>query len=242
MGGNKYIQLPIVWLSTFHVPQSPLIRTMPGRLFPRSVIQDIFDSSCILQPPSDIHSSTFTSFESTTSLLYLPEVWTPAAQYLIDVGLRPSLAQRLSDTYVDFVARNRKLFESYFNCAISKGCHLSAECYRSTFIVQFKRTIQVWDSQFVSVVRVLSRQAGVPMVSFHPERVDASILEILRTTRNTESIIIQIRVDDAAKAEIIARLGIKATQLTSDRVRFNCFVSSQLTTNQAFLEGDKPWR
>jgi hypothetical protein len=36
----------------------------------------------------------------------------------------------------------------------------------------------------------------------------------------------QIRVDDAAKAEIIARLGLKETHLTSDKVGFNCFILS----------------
>ena len=38
-------------------------------------------------------------------------------------------------------------------------------------------------------------------------------------------IITQIRVDDAVKAELIARLGPKATHYASDRVGFSCFVS-----------------
>jgi hypothetical protein len=150
---------------------------MPGRIFSRSLLQAISDSSCELRLLSEVHRPTASRFESTTtSQLHLPEVWTPAAQYLIGAGLRPALAQRLSDTYVDFVARHRKLFESYFNRAMSKGCNLSTECYRDAFIVQFKRAIQVWDSQFVSIVRVWIRQAGVPPVAFRPEHVNASTI------------------------------------------------------------------
>lgn len=140
-------------------------------------MQGIFHGSRKLQLLSDVYCPSLASFEPPTSQLHLPEVWTPAAQYLIDAGLRPVLAQRLSNAYTDFVARYRGHFESYFKRAISKGCHLSTEYYRDAFIVQFKRTIQVWDSQFVSIIQVWLRQAGAPSVSFRPEHVDASTLK-----------------------------------------------------------------
>ncbi len=47
------------------------------------------------------------------SPLHLPEVRSPA-QYLIDMGLRPALARRISSIYMDFVARYRQIFESHF--------------------------------------------------------------------------------------------------------------------------------
>jgi hypothetical protein len=91
----------------------------------------------------------------------------------------------------------------------------------------------------VSIVRVQLCQAGARQVTVRPERVDVSTIVISKAPRNAKFIITQLRVDDAAKAEIIARLGLKATHLTSDRVGFNRFVSFY-TSNQAPSDGDKP--
>ena len=48
----------------------------------------------------------------------------------------------------------------------------------------------------------------------------------IKAPRNSKTVITQVRVDDATKAEIIAKLGLKATYLTSDTVGFNYFNSS----------------
>jgi hypothetical protein len=44
---------------------------------------------------------------------------------------------------MDFVARYRQVFESYFRRAIKGSCHLHPEHYRDIFVVQFRGTIQV---------------------------------------------------------------------------------------------------
>jgi hypothetical protein len=200
---------------------------MRGRIFSRSFTQAILDSSREIRSLSDLHCRSLLGFEppATPPLqLQLPEVRAPS-QYLIDMGLQPTLSRQLSKTYMDCVARYRTTYELYFNRAIRGGCNLPTECYREFFVVLFKRTIQAWDSQIVSIVRVRLCQAGAPQATVHPERVDASIIVTTKAPRNTKSIIIQIRLDDADKAEIMARLGLKATYLTSDRVGFNRFVS-----------------
>ncbi|KAH9178760.1 hypothetical protein EDB89DRAFT_1928373 [Lactarius sanguifluus] len=169
---------------------------MPG-IFP--FMQD-FGGFREIRLLSDTHCYTPTGLKSsTTSRLYLhlPEVW-PPAQYLTDAGLRPALARRLSSTYMEFVDRYRKTCQSHFDRATRGGGHL-AEYYREVFVVLFKRTTQAWGSQIVSIVRVQLCQAGAFQATVRPERVD-------------------IRVDDAAKAEIIARLGLEATHLTPDRL------------------------
>ncbi|KAH9049373.1 hypothetical protein EDB84DRAFT_1453682 [Lactarius hengduanensis] len=169
---------------------------MPGIL---SLMRDIFDDPRGMWLLSDTHSYTFTGLESSTSSqlhLYLPEVLAPI-QYLVDAGLRPALSRQLSSTYIDFVDRYRKICQSHFDRATRGGGHL-AEYYREVFVVLFRRTTQAWGSRLVSIVRVQLCQAGAHRAIVRSERVD-------------------IRVDDAAKAEIIARLGLKVT-LTSDKV------------------------
>jgi hypothetical protein len=116
--------------------------------------------------------------------LHLPEVWAPA-QYLIDMGLRPALARRLSGTYMDVVARYRETCQSYFDRATQGGGHLT-EYYREVFIALFKRTIQAWGSQIVSIVRVRLCQGGAPQAAVRPERVDASTIVISKAPRNAE--------------------------------------------------------
>jgi hypothetical protein len=154
---------------------------MPGRLFSRSVMQDIFNRSREMRLLSDTYCTVLAGFEPPTTLeLSLPEVRAPA-QYLIDGGLQPALAQRLSSTYMDFVARHREIFESHFYRATHGGCHLPIEYYRNTFIALFKRTIKAWDSQFVSIVRVQLYRVGVSSASVRPGCVDASTIVISKT-------------------------------------------------------------
>ena len=146
---------------------------MPGIL---SSMRDILDNSREIGLFSDRHGYTPMSFESSKSSqlpLHLPEVWTPA-QYLIDMGLRPSLARQLSSTYMDVVARYRETCQSYFDLA-TRGGHLAEYC-REVFIVLFRRTTQAWGSKIVSVVRVQLCQAGARQATVRPERVDASII------------------------------------------------------------------
>lgn len=162
-------------------------------------MQAILDSS--REMLSDLPCHSLLGFEPLTTpqlQLQLPEVREPS-QYLIDMGFQPTIARQLSKTYMDFVAQHRTTWELHFNRAIQGGRHLPTECYREVFVVLFGRAIRAWDSEFVSMVRVRICQVGARQASFHPERVD-------------------IRVDDVAKAGIIARLGLKATHFTSDRM------------------------
>ena len=147
---------------------------MSGRIFPISLTKAILDGSRKLRSLSDLHCHSLPGFEplATPQLhLHLPEVWAPA-QYLIDMGLRPALARRLSNTYMNVVARYRETCQSHFDRA-SHGGHLT-EYNREVFIILFKRTVQAWDSQIVSIARVQLCQAGQATVL--PERVDVSTI------------------------------------------------------------------
>lgn len=192
-----------------------------------SFLRDVFDDSRGIRGFSDIHDYTPAGLEyiesSMTSHLHLhlPEVWAPA-QHLIDAGLRPTLARRLSSTYMHFVARYRKTCQSHFDRA-TRGRSRLTEYYREVFTVLFKRTIQASGSQIISIVRVHLCQAGAPQATVRPERIDASASVISKASRHTKPNVTQIRVDGAAKAEIMARL--EATYLSSDRVYFIPFVS-----------------
>lgn len=169
-------RVPLIVKQTFHFPyHSPttVTSTMPG-IF--SFLRDILDDSRKILLLSDSHGYTLTGFDSSMTPrhhLYLPEVCAPA-QYLIDVGLRPSLARQLSRTYMDSVDRYRKACESHFERA-TRGGHLT-EYYREVFIVLFKRTTQAWGSQIVSIVRMRICQAGTPLATIGPERLDVSAI------------------------------------------------------------------
>jgi hypothetical protein len=145
---------------------------MSRRLFSQSLLRGIFEETRKIrmlmnshQPPpspaSDIRSM---------SLFHLPDVQAPT-QYLIGMGIRPALACRLSNVYMDFVARYRQVFESYFRRAIQGNCDLHLERYRDIFVVQFRGTIQVLESQFISA----TCQAGLPTL-FWPQCIDVKIL------------------------------------------------------------------
>lgn len=115
-----------------------------------------------------------TSGNRTSSPLHLPDVREPA-QYLIDMGLRPALARRLLNVYMDCVARYRQVFESYFRLAIQEGCHFHPERYRDTFVVYFRGTIQVLESQLMSAAWVWLCRAGLPPTRFWPQCMDVRI-------------------------------------------------------------------
>ncbi len=93
------------------------------------------------------------------SPLHLPEVRSPA-QYLIDMGLRPALARRISSVYMDFVARYIQIFESHFCRTIHGSCLLNPEYYRNIFVIRFKGTIQVLASRIMSNTWVWLSQTG----------------------------------------------------------------------------------
>jgi hypothetical protein len=107
------------------------------------------------------------------STFHLPDVRAPA-QYFIDMGLRHTLARHLSSVYMNFVARLRQVFESYFCRAIQGSCHLRLEHYRDIFVVQFKGSIQALESQFMSATWVWLCQAGRP-TPFWPQCIDVKI-------------------------------------------------------------------
>ncbi|KAF8460972.1 hypothetical protein DFH94DRAFT_789963 [Russula ochroleuca] len=132
----------------------------------------------------------------TLSPLHLPDVWTPS-QHLMNMGLRPALARRLSSIYMDIVARYRQVFESYFRCAVSGSCHLNPEHYRDVFVVHFRGTVQVLASRMVSTAWVWLCQAGLPPTLFWPQCID-------------------VHVDAETKAQILSRLRLRTTSFIMD--------------------------
>jgi hypothetical protein len=146
---------------------------MSRRFFSNSVSRFIFDVSREIQILTGPHQPSASGIR-TLSPLHLPDVWTPS-QYLINMGFRPALARRLSSTYMDIVARYRQVFESCFHRAILGSCHLHPEHYGDIFIIQFRYTIQVLKSQFMSAAWVWLCQAGLPPTFFGPQCMDVSI-------------------------------------------------------------------
>ena len=139
-------------------------------------MRNIFDDSRGMWLLSHAQVYTSTGLEPSTSQhqLQLPEVCAPT-QYFIDAGLGPALARRLSNTYMDSVDRYRKACQTHLN-RVARGGHLT-EYYREVFIVLFRRTVQAWDSQIVSIARVQLCQTNV-QATVRPERVDASTIVI----------------------------------------------------------------
>ena len=143
------------------------------RLFSNSLLRDIFDvfrENRMLTSPHQPLASEI----RTLSPLRLPDVGEPA-QYLIDMGLRPALARRLSSVYMDIVSRYRGVFESFFCCAIRGSCHLNPEHYRDVFVVHFRGTIQVLASRMVSTAWVWLCQAGLPPAFSRSQHIDVGI-------------------------------------------------------------------
>jgi hypothetical protein len=108
-------------------------------------------------------------------LLHLPDVQSPV-QYLIDMGLNPSLATHISSVYMEFIARHRQVFKFYFRRIIRGGCHLQPEYYRDSLIIQFRGMIQVWGSQIMSTARIWLCRAGLHPTASHPQGMDVSAI------------------------------------------------------------------
>lgn len=147
--------------------------TMSRRLFSYSLLRDISDVACEIRILTKSHQPPASKIH-TLSPLHLPDVREPA-QYLIDIGLRPALARRLLGIYMDSVSRYRQVFESYFRRAIQGSCQLNPEHYHNIFVAQFKSTIQVLKSQFMSAAWVWLCRAGPPSTLFRPQCIDVSI-------------------------------------------------------------------
>ena len=147
---------------------------MPRRLFSNSLLRGIFDifrENRTLTSPYQPPASRTLSLQTP---LRLPDVREPA-QDLIDMGLRPTLARRLLSVYMDSVARYRQVFESYFRLAIREGCHFHPDHYRDIFVIYFRGTIQVMESQFMSAAWVWLCRAGLPPTPFWPQCIDVRI-------------------------------------------------------------------
>lgn len=145
---------------------------MSRRLFSNSVPRVIFDVAREIRMLTGPHQPP--TSEITSSPLHLPDV-RELAQYLIDMGLKPALARRLSGVYMDSAARYRQVFESYFRRAIQGSRHLHPEHYRDIFVVYFRGTIQVLESQFMSAAWVWLRRAGLSPTIFWPRCMDVRI-------------------------------------------------------------------
>ena len=143
---------------------------MSRRLFPNYLPRGICDVAREIRMLTNPHQPP-TSEIRTLSSLHLPDVLEPA-QYLIDVGLRPALARRLSSIYMDIVARYRQVVESYFRRAIQGSCHLHPGHYRDIFVVHFRDTIQALESRMVSTAWVWLCRAGLPPTLFWPQCID----------------------------------------------------------------------
>lgn len=146
---------------------------MSRRLFSNSLPRGIFDVFREIRILISPHHSPASEIR-TLSPLHLPYVREPA-QYLIDMGLRPALARRLSSVYMDIVARYKQIFKLYFRRAIQGSSHLNPEHYRDIFVVYFRDTIQVLESGMVSTAWVWLCQAGLPLTPFWPQFIDVRI-------------------------------------------------------------------
>ena len=135
-----------------------------SRLFSHSLLRDIFDISREIRMRTSPDSLSCHSTIRDMLPLHLPDVRTPT-QDLIDLGLRPVLAQRISSVYMEFFVRYRRIFEQYFRRVIHGGCH-HPQYYRDIFVIQFNSTIQAWKSQIMSTAWVWLRRAGLSPTSF----------------------------------------------------------------------------
>ena len=168
---------------------------------------------------------------SPDSLLHLPDVREPA-QYLIDMGLRPALARRLSNIYMDFVARYKQVFESYFRRAIQSSRDPLPDQYRDLFVVQFKGTIQALEIKFMSATWVWPCRAGPPTL-FSPRSIDVRI-PAFPNFCVADRPPVQVRVDAATMAQILSRLGADTTLFIMDQVGFYSVISFRIADFHSF--------
>jgi hypothetical protein len=152
---------------------------MSRKLFSYSILRDIFDASREIRmlTTGSPHRLSPAPEIRTMSPLHLPDVRSPT-QYLIDMGLKPALAKRMSTIYMDFVARYRQVTESHFRRAIHGSCNINPEHYRNIFIVQFRSTIQELQSRIMSISWVWVCRAGLIPAPVCFQRIDVRILFI----------------------------------------------------------------
>jgi hypothetical protein len=147
---------------------------MPRRISSHPLLRGIVDKAHELQVLTKLHWPSPVSEIRTGSqvLLHLPDVQSPI-QYLIEMGLRPTLARHISSIYMEFVARFTQVFRSHFRRVIRR-LPPSTLYYRDIFIIQFKGTIQVWESQLMSTVHAWLCRTGLPWTASHPQCMDVS--------------------------------------------------------------------
>ena len=155
---------------------------MSRRLFSSYLPRGISDTAREIRLLTSSHQPPASEIR-TLSPLHLPDVREPT-QYLIDMGLKPALARRLSSAYMDIVARHRKVSESYFCRAIQGSCHLNPEHYRNVFVVQFRSTVQVLASRMVSDACIWLCQVGLPPAIPFPQGIDVRILIYTNSLRS----------------------------------------------------------
>ena len=148
--------------------------TMSRRLFSYSLLRDISNVACEIGMLTSPHQPSPTPEIQTMPPLHLPDVGKPA-QHLIEMGLRPALARRLSSIYMDIVSRYKQVFQSYFRRAVQGSYHHHPAHYRDIFVIQFKGTIQVLESQFMSSAWVWLCRAGLSPTLFWPHCIDVRI-------------------------------------------------------------------
>jgi len=144
-----------------------------SRLSSHSLPRNIFDIPREIRMINRPDSLSCSSEIRDMLPLHLPDVRTPA-QHLIDLGLRPVLARRISSVYMDFCARYRRVLELYLRRVIHGGRQHS-EYYRDILVVQFKSTIQVWESRIMSTAGVLLCRAGLSPTSLDVRIPDYAI-------------------------------------------------------------------
>jgi hypothetical protein len=141
----------------------------------RSVLLDISERARDIFVLTDGHRYLPIVRTQTLSPPHLPDPRI-SAQHFIDMGLRPSTAERLLISFMKLVAQYRQGLESYFGRAVQGGCHLPPAFYRDTFVILYERTIQSWESQIVSTVQVWLCQTGVFSSGRHLRYMDVSLV------------------------------------------------------------------
>jgi hypothetical protein len=148
---------------------------MSKRFSSHSLLRIISDEAREIRVLTKLHRPSRVSATRTESqvLLHFPDVQSPV-QYLIDMGLRPTLARHISSIYMEFIARHKQVFRSYFRRITRGGCHLQPEYYRDMFIIQFRGAVKVWECQVMSIVWDWLCRAGLTPTASHPRCMDVS--------------------------------------------------------------------
>lgn len=151
---------------------------MPKWNFSQSLLRGISDSARELVALANTHQLPPCVPEGRISAqLHLPEVRV-SAQYLIDMGFRPEVAQHLLRVFMVFVCRYKQVFALHFDRTINGGGNLPSEYYRDVFVAQYERAIQGWGSRFLSTAWVWPCQAGLSPAASRVEEISVSVLPI----------------------------------------------------------------